>query len=164
MLASDIDGGANAEILTPDSVICNISSGGSLRMEIKVSRGKGYVTAVDNKERFELPIGWIFVDTLHSPVKRVNYTVTNSRVGKRTDYDKLTLEVWTNAGIDPVDAVAISSKILRDQLTVFMNFEDEDSPVEITGTPKPLTTTTKVMSVTNEFLLKPVSELELSVR
>ena len=67
-------------------------------MELGAARGKGYVTAMDNKEQFDLPIGWIYVDTLFSPVHRVNYTVTNSRVGKRTDFDKLTLEVWTNSG------------------------------------------------------------------
>ena len=111
---------------------------------------------VDN---FDLPVGWIYIDTLFSPVHRVNYTVTNSRVGKRTDYDKLTLEVWTNAGIDPVDAVAISAKILRDQLSVFLNFEDKDTPTEV----KP-TTAAASGGVANDALLKPVSELELSVR
>lgn len=160
VLASDIAESANVEVLNPEHVICNISSGGSIRMELKIARGKGYVSALDNKEQFDLPIGWIYLDTLFSPVHRVNYTVTNARVGKRTDYDKLTLEVWTNAGVDPVDAVAFSAKILRDQLTVFLNFEDEDAPVEVQTT----TTTAQSSSPTNEALLKPVSELELSVR
>lgn len=160
VLASDIADSANVEVLNPDHVICNISSGGSIRMELKIARGKGYVSALDNKEQFDMPIGWIYLDTLFSPVHRVNYTVTNARVGKRTDYDKLTLEVWTNAGVDPVDAVAFSAKILRDQLTVFLNFEDEDAPVEVQTT----TTSTQTSSPTNEALLKPVSELELSVR
>jgi DNA-directed RNA polymerase subunit alpha len=157
--ASDIEEGANVKVLNPDHTICNVSSGGSIRMELKVARGKGYVTALDNKDAFDLPIGWIYIDTLFSPVHRVNYTVTNSRVGKRTDYDKLTLEVWTNAGIDPVDAVAISAKILRDQLSVFLNFEDKDAPAEV----KP-TAAAASGGVANEALLKPVSELELSVR
>lgn len=156
--AADIAESANIQVLNPDHVICNISSGGSIRMELKIARGKGYVSAVDNKEQFDLPIGWVYLDTLFSPVHRVNYTVTNARVGKRTDYDKLTLEVWTNAGVDPVDAVAFSAKILRDQLTVFLNFEDEDAPVEVKATQAPSS------SPTNEALLKPVSELELSVR
>lgn len=160
VLASNIAESANVEVLNPEHVICNISSGGSIRMELKIARGKGYVSALDNKEQFDMPIGWIYLDTLFSPVHRVNYTVTNARVGKRTDYDKLTLEVWTNAGVDPVDAVAFSAKILRDQLTVFLNFEDEDAPVEVQTT----TTTTTQSSPTNEALLKPVSELELSVR
>jgi DNA-directed RNA polymerase subunit alpha len=156
--AADIAESLNVRVLNPEHVICNISSGGSIRMELKIARGKGYVSAVDNKEQFDLPIGWVYLDTLFSPVHRVNYTVTNARVGKRTDYDKLTLEVWTNAGVDPVDAVAFSAKILRDQLTVFLNFEDEDAPVEVKATQ------TQSSSPTNEALLKPVSELELSVR
>ncbi len=157
--ASDIQENSHVKVLNPEHNICNVSSGGSIRMELKVARGKGYVTALDNKEAFDLPVGWIYIDTLFSPVHRVNYTVTNSRVGKRTDYDKLTLEVWTNAGIDPVDAVAISAKILRDQLSVFLNFEDKDTPAEV----KP-TAATATGGVANEALLKPVSELELSVR
>ena len=157
--AGDITESSSVEVLNPDHVVCNISSGGSIRMEIKVARGKGYVTALDNKEEFDLPVGWIYLDTLFSPVHRVNYTVTNSRVGKRTDYDKLTLEVWTNSGIDPTDAVAYSAKILRDQLAVFLNFEDEDEAVRVETTQ-----TTTQQSPANNFLLKPVSELELSVR
>ena len=127
-------------------------------MELKVVRGKGYVSALDNKELFELPVGWVYLDTLFSPVTRVNYTVTNARVGKRTDYDKLSLEVWTNGGVSPVDAVAYSAKILRDQLRIFLNFEDEETVV--VSEQKQTTTS----SIPNEFLLKPVSELELSVR
>ncbi len=157
--ASDIAENTHVKVLNPEHTICNVSSGGSIRMELKVARGKGYVTAIDNKENFDLPVGWIYIDTLFSPVHRVNYTVTNSRVGKRTDYDKLTLEVWTNAGIDPVDAVAISAKILRDQLSVFLNFEDKDTPTEV----KP-TAAAASGGVANDALLKPVSELELSVR
>lgn len=157
--ASDIQENANVKVLNPEHVIANVSSGGSIRMELKIARGKGYVTALDNKDSFDLPVGWIYIDTLFSPVHRVNYTVTNSRVGKRTDYDKLTLEVWTNAGIDPVDAVAISAKILRDQLSVFLNFEDKDAPAEV----KPAAAASGA-GVANEALLKPVSELELSVR
>lgn len=156
--AADIADSVNIEVLNPEHVICNVSSGGSIRMELKVARGKGYVSALDNKELFDLPIGWVFIDTLFSPVHRVNYTVTNARVGKRTDYDKLTLEVWTNAGVNPLDAVAFSAKILRDQLSVFLNFEDEDAPVEVK------VTQTQSASPTNDALLKPVSELELSVR
>lgn len=159
VFASDIAESGNIQVLNPDHEICNISSGGSIRMELKIARGKGYVSALDNKENFDLPIGWIYLDTLFSPVHRVNYTVTNARVGKRTDFDKLTLEVWTNAGVDPLDAVAYSAKILRDQLILFLNFEDEDAPVE---TVKASVTTSS--SPTNDALLKPVSELELSVR
>lgn len=156
--AGDIAENANVEVLNPDHVIANISSGGSIKMELKVARGKGYVSAIDNKEEFDLPIGWIYLDTLFSPVHRVNYTVTNSRVGKRTDFDKLAIEVWTNAGVEPQDAVAYSAKILRDQLAVFLNFEDEEEIARMETKPQ------ATQSNANNALLKPVSELELSVR
>lgn len=156
--ASDISESLSVEVLNPDHTIANVSSGGSIKMELKVARGKGYVTALDNKEVYDLPVGWIYLDTLFSPVMRVNYSVTNSRVGKRTDYDKLSLEIWTNSGVDPQDAVAYSAKILRDQLAVFLNFEDEEEIARIESKP------TQTQSPTNSALLKPVSELELSVR
>jgi DNA-directed RNA polymerase subunit alpha len=158
--AGDIAEHANVEVLNPNHIICNISSGGTIKMEVKVARGKGYVTALDNKDIHDLPIGWVYIDTLFSPVSRVNYTVSNSRVGKRTDYDKLTLEVWTNAGVNPEDAVAFSAKILRDQLSVFLSFEDEEEAVRSETSSAPM----KSHSPANAALLKPVSELELSVR
>jgi DNA-directed RNA polymerase subunit alpha len=145
--AGDIMENSAVRVLNPDHIIANISSGGSIRMELKVARGKGYVTAADNKEVFELPIGWIHLDTLFSPVHRVNYTVTASRVGKRTDYDRLTLEVWTNSGLSPQDAVAYSAKVLRDQMIVFMNFEDEEQVVRKETQP------IKAVSSTNSALL-----------
>ena len=156
--AADISENLHLKVLNPEHVICNISSGGSIKMELKVARGKGYVMADDNKEAHELPIGWIHIDTLFSPVLRVNYTVTNARVGKKTDFDRLTFEVWTNSGIHPADAVALSAKILKDQLTVFLNFEEED---EVSHTEKQQH---QPMNPAYEALLKPVSELELSVR
>ena len=157
--AGDITEDSNVEILNPEHIIANISSGGYLRMELKISRGKGYVMAVDNQEKFDLPQGWIYIDTLFSPVNRVNYTVTSSRVGKRTDYDRLTLEVWTNAGVEPTEAVSFSAKILRDQLSVFLNFKDEEKQVKVESRPSHPKSTN-----VNSALLKPVSELELSVR
>ncbi len=159
VIAKDIEESSSIKVLNPEHTICNISSGGTIRMELMVARGKGYVTALDNKENFDLPVGWIYLDTLFSPVQRVNYSVTNSRVGKRTDFDKLTLEVWTNAGVTPEDAVAYSAKILRDQLVVFLNFQDSDEVVAVEAN-KPAKSATQ----TNSAFLKPVSELELSVR
>ena len=157
--ASDIgEGLAGVEVLNPDHVICNISSSGSIKMELKVARGRGYTTALDNQDRYDLPTGWIYLDTLFSPVSRVNYTVTNARVGKRTDFDKLVLEVWTNGGVGPTDAVAYSAKILRDQLSVFLNFEDEEEIARLENRLQQQT------SSSQETLLRPVSELELSVR
>lgn len=158
VLASDIQEHNSVEVINPDHILANISSGGSIRIELKVARGKGYVTAGDNKENYDLPIGWIYLDTLFSPVQRVNYTVTNSRVGKRTDYDRLTLEVWTNSGVTPSDAVSLAAKILKDQLTVFLNFVEEEELTGVEGQ--------KVgrKNPSNDALLRPVSDLELSVR
>ena len=157
--ASDFTENPNFNVLNGDHVIANVSSGGNFKLEVLIARGKGYVTSSDNKENFELPVGWIYLDTLFSPVQRVNYTVTNSRVGKRTDFDKLTLEIWTDSGLEPVNAIAYSAKILRDQFTVFLNFEDKDEVVANVEK-APIQTQTP----TNNALLKPVSELELSVR
>ncbi|MAW06655.1 MAG: DNA-directed RNA polymerase subunit alpha [Halobacteriovoraceae bacterium] len=159
VVAHDFTENPSFTVLNKDHVIANASSNGSFRLEVLIARGKGYVTSGDNKENYELPVGWIYLDTLFSPVQRVNYSVTNSRVGKRTDYDKLTLEVWTDSGLEPVNAVAFSAKILRDQFTVFLNFEDKDqvvAPVEKAPS--------QTQTPTNNALLKPVSELELSVR
>ena len=156
--AGDIAENPNVQILNPKHIIANISSGGSIKMELKVGWGKGYVTALDNKEQYDLPVDWIYLDTLFSPIHRVNYTVTNSRVGKRTDYDKLTLEVWTNSGVEPVDAVAYSAKILRDQLVVFLNFKDKDDFSRVDSK----SSSSKMSS--DSILMKLVSELELSVR
>jgi DNA-directed RNA polymerase subunit alpha len=156
--ASDISEVGGVSVLNPEHVIANISSGGSLSVDLLIGRGKGYVTAIDNKENYELPVGWIYLDTLFSPVQRVNYSVTNSRVGKRTDFDRLTLEVWTDSGVEPTDAIAYSSKILRDQLSVFLNFEDKEEINRIESKP------VQAATPTNNALLKPVSELELSVR
>ena len=158
VLAGDISGNPAVKILNPEHVICNISSGGSIRMELKVARGKGYVTALDNKDDHDLPVDWVYLDTLFSPVNRVNYTVTNARVGKRTDFDKLVLEVWTNSGIEPMDAVAYSAKILRDQLSIFLNFEDEEEIARIESKSH------RQVPSAHNTLTKPVSELELSVR
>lgn len=153
--ASDIIVSEDGEVLNPDQKIATIGKGGRLRMEINVSRGRGYQPAENNKTE-DMGVGWIAVDSFYSPIRRVNYTVTQSRVGQRTDYDKLTLEVWTDGSVDPEDAVALGSKILKDQLSVFLNFEEEPEPVaqakEESG------------QQFNPNLYRSVEELELSVR
>ena len=153
--ASDIMVNDQIQVLNPDQHIATIGKGGKVRAEIRVSRGRGYVAAESNKEE-EMPVGWIAVDSFFSPVRRVNYTVTQSRVGQRTDFDKLTLEVWTDGSVHPEDAVSLGSKILKDQLSVFLNFEEEPEPVaqamEDKGTGF------------NPNLYRSVEELELSVR
>jgi DNA-directed RNA polymerase subunit alpha len=119
-------------------------------------RGRGYVPAERNKVA-GAPIGVIPVDSLFSPIKKVNYQVTNARVGQVTDYDRLSLEVWTNGSVSPADAVAYAAKIVKEQLSIFINFDESQEPV-------PLETPVKAEEKLNENLFRSVDELELSVR
>ena len=153
--ASDIVVSDQALVLNPDQHIATLGKGGKLKAEIKVNRGRGYQPAENNKSE-DMPIGWIPVDSFFSPIRRVNYTVTQSRVGQRTDFDKLTLEVWTDGSVNPEDAVSLGSKILKDQLSVFLNFEEEPEPVAEAKE--------EGSSQFNPNLYRSVEELELSVR
>ncbi len=152
---ADIIAPEQISILNPSQYLCSVGKNGKLKAEIRIERGRGYRAAENNKTD-DLPVGWIPVDSFFSPVRRVNYTVTQSRVGQRTDYDKLTLEVWTDGSVDPEDSVSLGSKILKDQLSVFLNFEEEPEPV-----------IESIQSISPQFnpnLLRSVEELELSVR
>jgi DNA-directed RNA polymerase subunit alpha len=153
--ARDIVCEAGIEVLNPDLHIATIYSTGHLKIEMKVKLGRGYVPSEKNKEEGD-EIGVIPVDSMFSPVKKVNYQVTNTRVGQRTDYDKLVVEIWTDGSVRPDDAIAYAAKILKDQLTVFINFEEE---IEEEVSHK-VDEKTKMVDNLN----KPVSELELSVR
>jgi DNA-directed RNA polymerase subunit alpha len=153
--AGDIITTQNVEVLNPDLHIATLSGDGKLNIELKVSMGKGYVSAEFNKTE-EDTVGAIPIDALFSPILRVNYSVTNARVGRSTDYDRLTIEVWTDGSVLPEDAMAYSSKILKDQLSIFINFEEEMEPeIETIVAEEP---------ALNENLSKRVEELELSVR
>lgn len=151
--AGDIQVNDQIEILNPDHKICTVAKGGRFSAELTINTGRGYVPADRNKTP-GMSIGTIPIDSLFSPIRKVNYTVTNARVGQMTDYDKLTLEVWTNGAVKPVDSVALAAKILKDQLSIFINFEEEEEPVTLGGEEEPL----------NENLFRSVEELELSVR
>ncbi|MBN1959541.1 MAG: DNA-directed RNA polymerase subunit alpha [Deltaproteobacteria bacterium] len=153
--AKDLLGDDAVEILNPDHHICTIAAGGRLAMEVMVRRGRGYVSADRNKAP-NMAVGWIPIDSLFSPVHKVIFNVTNARVGQVTDYDKLTLEIWTDGSVVPDDAVALAAKILKEQLTVFINFEEEQ---EFT-LPEEKPAETKL----NDNLLRSVDELDLSVR
>jgi DNA-directed RNA polymerase subunit alpha len=152
--AGDIQTTDAIEILNKDLVICNVAKGGRFSAELTIGQGHGYVPAERNKEP-TMPIGTIPIDALFSPLRKVNYTVTNARVGQQTDYDKLTLEVWTNGAVTPADAVAYAAKILKDQLTIFINFEEESEA---------LAKDDRQEEPLNENLFRTVEELELSVR
>lgn len=153
--AADIICSEQIEVLNPEASIATLGKGGRLRVEIQVARGRGYSASENNKTE-DMPIGWIPVDSFFSPIRRVNYTVTQSRVGQRTDYDKLTFEVWTDGSVQPEDAVALGSKILKDQLSVFLNFEEEPEPVAMAKE--------EGSTQFNPNLYRSVEELELSVR
>src|SRR5215213_1534218 len=127
--AKDISLVDGVEVLNPDHHIATLSRGGKFHMELHIGMGRGYVPAERNKAT-NMPVGSVPIDSLFSPVKKVNYTVTNARVGQQTDYDKLTLEVWTNGALRPDDALAFAAKILKEQLTIFINFEEQPEPVE----------------------------------
>lgn len=153
--ASDITVSDQVEVLNPELHIASVGNGGTLKAELKVELGRGYRSAESNKTE-DMPVGWIPVDSFFSPIRRVNYTVTQSRVGQRTDYDRLTLEVWTDGSVQPEDAISLGSKILKEQLGVFQNFEDEPEPV--------IEESEEKAPQFNPNLLRTVDELELSVR
>jgi DNA-directed RNA polymerase subunit alpha len=155
--ARDIETDGDIEILEPDAHIATVSEGGKLHMEMRVKRGRGYVTADRNFDE-DLGIGWIPIDSVHSPVKKVNYLVEAARLGQTTDYEKLTLDVWTNGAIAPRDAVSLSAKLLRDHLNIFVSLDEAAEQAEdgLSSQTRP--------AIGNEHLDKSVEELELSVR
>jgi len=153
--AGDIQASANVEILDPEAPIATLSEEGKLSMEMRLRKGRGYVSADRNFDD-DLGIGYIPVDSIHAPVRKVNYIVEDARLGQKTDYDRLTLEVWTNGAITPQDAVAMAAKILKDHMAIFINFEESsDEVVDF-----PSTEDERVLDQLN----RSVDELELSVR
>ena len=154
--AGDLETDADVEILEPDVHIATLGDGGRLNMELRARRGRGYVSADKNFDE-ELGIGWIPVDSVHSPIKKVNYIVESARLGQTTDYDKLTVDVWTDGTITARDAVSLGAKLIRDHLNIFINI---DEPAE--QAPEP--TVDEPTVIVNEHLNKSVEELELSVR
>jgi DNA-directed RNA polymerase subunit alpha len=155
LTGADIVTGGKVEILNPEQVIATLDDGAELEMRIYVAMNRGYVTAEENQDA-GLPADVIYLDSVHTPIKRINYEVQHARVGQKTDYDKLIFEVWTNGALDPTDAMAYASKILKEYMSIFINFDDTEEPV---SPPVELDKDT-----INENLYRSVSELELSVR
>jgi DNA-directed RNA polymerase subunit alpha len=152
--ARQIDTGHDIDVMDPDLVICTLDDGASIRMSFIVEMGKGYVPAIQNR-REDSPIGFIPIDSVFSPIRKVAYKLDNARVGQVTDFDKLSLELTTDGTVTPEDAVALASRILQDQLQMFINFEDPTVEVpEETQEELPF----------NKHMLRKVEELELSVR
>src|ERR1700749_1874381 len=149
-----IEADGDVEVLDKNVYIATVSEGGKLDMEMRLKRGRGYVAADKNFDD-DLGLGFIPIDSVHSPVRKVNYTVEAARLGQITDYDKLDIEIWTNGSIAPADALGLAAKLLKDHMTIFINFEEE-LETESRGEEKPL--------IKNENLNRSVEELELSVR
>ncbi len=152
--AADIITTDKVDVLNPHQVIATLGDNANFNVEIVVSYGRGYVAA-DERER-DLGIGFISMDALYSPIKKINYSVSNARVGQRTDYDALTFEVWTDGSLKPEEAVALGSKILKDQLQIFLTFDEAMEPTEEYKDHK--------NTSLNENLFRSVDDLELSVR
>jgi DNA-directed RNA polymerase subunit alpha len=155
VLSSQIETDHDVEVLDRTMHIATVGEGGKLNIELRLKSGRGYVAADRNFDE-DLPIGYIPIDSVHSPVRKVNFSVEAARLGQMTDYDKLTLEVWTNGAISPQDAVGQAAKLLKDHMSIFINFEElpeaSEEPAE------------RAMNQMNEVLNRSVEELELSVR
>jgi len=154
LVAGDIPQSETLKVLNPDHPIATIARGGRIAMDITIGSGRGY-QAADRAKAGGDSIGIIPIDALFSPVRKVNYLVTNARVGQITDYDKLTLEVWTNGTVSPSDALAYAAKILKEHMTIFITFEEGEEAFAAEE---------EATAPVNENLFRPVSELELSVR
>jgi len=152
--AADIEAPTGIRVLDPTQHIATLSKGGHLKLEMTCEMGRGYTPADQNKTE-GMPIGVIPIDSLFSPIQKVNYRVTNARVGQRTDYDRLILEIWTDGSVRPDDALAFSAKILKEQLSIFISREEIEEPTMPTQTEQ---------DRLNEYLWRSVDELELSVR
>ncbi|MFN8790269.1 MAG: DNA-directed RNA polymerase subunit alpha [Bdellovibrionales bacterium] len=152
--AADIQTSDKIEILNRDQHIATLGANGNFSAEIVVAYGRGYVP-VENRET-DLPVGFIGVDALFSPIRKVNYAVSNARVGQRTDYDALTLEVWTDGSLKPEESISLASKIMKEQLQIFLTFDEAMEPQEEKRDPS--------SPQLNENLFRSVDDLELSVR
>ncbi len=153
--AGDIEEDPDFECLAPDTHICTLSKGGHLSMELRLCNGRGYVSAERNLEE-DMSVGWILMDSVHSPVRRVNYAIETARLGRDTSYERLVLECWTNGTVTPDRAVALAAKLIRDHLAIFVDFEEEPE-AEVEEPDEDLT-------AFQATLERPVDELELSVR
>ncbi|HEY0565796.1 MAG TPA: DNA-directed RNA polymerase subunit alpha [Terriglobales bacterium] len=153
--SGQIETDADVEVLDRDVHVATVSEGGRLSIEMRLKSGRGYVSADKNFDE-DLALGYIPIDSVHSPVRKVNFAVEAARLGQMTDYDKLTLEVWTNGAISPQDSIGQAAKLLKDHMTIFINFEEQPEVAEEPAE--------RGMSQMNEVLNRSVEELELSVR
>src|SRR6267142_4083453 len=122
--AADIETDADVEVLDPAVHIATVSEGGSLKIEMRLKRGRGYVSADRNFDE-DLSLGYIPIDSVHTPVKKVNYNVEAARLGQNTEFDKLSIEVWTDGSVKPEDAIGLAAKLIKDHMSIFINFEED---------------------------------------
>ena len=154
--AGDIQGDGDVTILNPDLHIATVADGAELHIQMTADKGRGYSSADDNKARMDLAIGVLPIDSIYTPIERVNYTVENTRVGQNNDYDKLTLDVWTNGSLTPTEAVSLAAKILTSHLTMFVNLTEEAQSAQVM--------VEREESHQEKVLDKTIEELDLSVR
>ncbi len=153
--SAQIEEDSDFAVLDKSVYIATVSEGGKLDMEMRLKKGRGYVSADKNFDE-DLGLGFIPIDSVHSPVRKVNYSVEAARLGQITDYDKLAIEIWTNGSVNPQDALGLAAKLLKDHMNIFINFEEEIETVGAADSGKP--------EIRNENLNRSVEELELSVR
>jgi DNA-directed RNA polymerase subunit alpha len=153
--SGQIETGADVEVLDRDVHIATVNEGGTLSIEMRLKTGRGYVSADKNFDE-DLALGYIPIDSVHSPVRKVNFQVDTARLGQMTDYDKLTLEVWTNGAVSPQDSIGYAAKLLKDHMSIFINFEEAPEQAEEVAE--------RGLERVNEVLNRSVEELELSVR
>src|SRR3974377_766190 len=155
VMSNQIETDSEVEVLDRNMHIATVGEGGKLNIEMRLKSGRGYVSADRNYDE-DLPLGYIPIDSVHSPVRKVNYTVEAARLGQNTDYEKLTLEVWTNAAYTPQDAIGLAAKLIKDHMSIFINFEETPEISEDAGD--------SYADPRLEYLDRSVEELELSVR
>src|SRR5712672_2802911 len=155
VLSGQIEVDADVEVLDRNVHVASVSEGGKLNIELRLRTGRGYVSADKNFDE-DLALGYIPIDSVHSPVRKVNFSVEAARLGQMTDYDKLTLEVWTNGAVSPQDSIGYAAKLLKDHMSIFINFEEVAEAAEEVSE--------RGLDKVNEILNRSVEELELSVR
>lgn len=156
VMSGDIETDSDVEVLDPDVHIATISQSGSLNLEMRLKRGRGYVSAEFNNDE-DLSVGYIPIDSVHTPIKKVNFSVDKTRQGSNTEYDRLTIEVWTDGSVRPEDSIGLAAKLIKDHMSIFINFEEEEEEYKYEDIARP-------PLMRNDLLDKSVDELELSVR
>ena len=154
--SADLEADGDVEILDKKVHIATLSKGGELSVEVRLKRGRGYVSAEFNNDE-DLSLGYIPIDSVHTPIKKVNYNVEKTRQGSNTEYDKLTIEVWTNGSVKPDDSIGLAAKLVKDHMSIFINFEEDEEEFAYEDIARP-------PLLRNDLLDRSVDEMELSVR